>query len=671
MRGLHRLGLSGRDHSTSAVDLGGHPPLLADGHEDEAPIHRGVHWRWLTGTVLTGFISIFLMGGALMAALNNPDQAPITRETLELPSDSATQNVEFGEKGDRLHPHDEEVASRQIVQVSTVTRQGERDYVKLRPFARITASLVIRKDLAANVPPYDAMRLFADTSPPDAPDAAAASTGVAAPKTEDQIYGANVDGEVSLKVTDFPLGDPTIDGGAGLDTPEVEQVVRAATNLGSATQVAAVAGAEAGPNAGKVRPDRAAGTSINIVPENVSNVAKSGVAQGPALDNTEKIFAVAKGETFRALLDDNKIPSADSDGIVAALADLIDLNSMHVGQKIRVAFAPGQTDPDVLHPIRVSVYDNGAHQATVARTDSNTFVRADEPNFVEDDFSDQPVDEAVADTSGMPKVYDALYETALEQQVPQPLIDQLIKIFAFDVDYQSRVAPGDQVQIFHSLADPKDPDAGEPEVLYASLTLGGVTRQFYRFRTGDDGIVDYYDDEGRSAKKFLVRKPVTNGIIRSGFGWRIHPILGYRRLHTGVDYAAPRGTPIFAAGNGVIEKAGVSSGYGNFTLIRHTNGYETGYGHQQQFAPGIVPGARVHQGQLIGYVGSTGLSTGPHVHFEIRVNGTPVDPLRIRLPRGRVLGGDEFAAFENERARIDALMGAPAVPSAKVAAATN
>jgi murein DD-endopeptidase MepM/ murein hydrolase activator NlpD len=170
-----------------------------------------------------------------------------------------------------------------------------------------------------------------------------------------------------------------------------------------------------------------------------------------------------------------------------------------------------------------------------------------------------------------------------------------------------------------------------------------------------------------------VRKPLTViARISSQFGWRVHPILGYKRLHPGVDYAAPRGTPILAAGNGVVERAGPSSGYGNFTLIKHTNGYETAYGHQTAFAKGIAPGVTVRQGQIIGYVGSTGLSTGPHLHFEIRVNGQPVDPLRIRLPRGRVLEGDLLASFEKERERIDTLLGnSPGGPSQKVASAAD
>ena len=212
---------------------------------------------------------------------------------------------------------------------------------------------------------------------------------------------------------------------------------------------------------------------------------------------------------------------------------------------------------------------------------------------------------------GPPTLYDAVYETALEQQVPKPLVDRLVRIFAFDVDFQQRVAPGDSMEILHSMADPTDKDAGDPEILYASLSLGSTVKRFYRFRTPDDGIVDYYDEDGKSAKKFLIRKPVPVGRLTSGFGYRRHPILGRMILHAGVDYAAPRGTPILAAGNGIVEKAGRSSGYGNLIVIKHTNGYETAYGHQSRFAKGIAPGVRVHQGQVIGYVGSTGLSTGP------------------------------------------------------------
>ena len=194
------------------------------------------------------------------------------------------------------------------------------------------------------------------------------------------------------------------------------------------------------------------------------------------------------------------------------------------------------------------------------------------------------------------------------------------------------------------------------DVLYASLTVGGETKKYYRFQTPDDSVVDYYDETGKSAKKFLVRKPVNSAIMRSGFGGRRHPILGYVKMHTGVDWAAPYGTPIFASGNGVIETAGWEGGYGKYIRIKHNNGYETAYGHMSAFAKGMEPGKRVRQGQVIGFVGSTGLSTGAHVHYEIIVNGRFVDPMRVRLPRGRSLEGPMLAGFEKERDRLDAMM---------------
>ena len=187
-----------------------------------------------------------------------------------------------------------------------------------------------------------------------------------------------------------------------------------------------------------------------------------------------------------------------------------------------------------------------------------------------------------------------------------------------------------------------------------SLTVGGETKSFYRFQTPDDGIVDYYDETGKSAKKFLVRKPVDDGIMRSGFGVRRHPILGYtedahRRRLGGAD----RARRSIAAGNGIVEKVGWESGYGKYIRIRHANGYETAYGHMTAFARGMEQGKRVRQGQIIGFVGSTGLSTGAHVHYEILVNGRFVDPMRIKLPRGRALEGPMLATFEKERDRLD------------------
>jgi murein DD-endopeptidase MepM/ murein hydrolase activator NlpD len=182
-----------------------------------------------------------------------------------------------------------------------------------------------------------------------------------------------------------------------------------------------------------------------------------------------------------------------------------------------------------------------------------------------------------------------------------------------------------------------------------------------------DGKVDYFTPEGRSARQFLLRNPMPNGRFASGFGMRRHPVLKYSRMHTGVDWSAPRGTPIIASGSGTVVSAGWAQGYGKQVVIRHANGYVTSYSHQSAIAKGVVPGAEIRQGQVIGYVGSTGLSTGNHLHYEVIVNGTKVDPMRVRLPTGKVLKGEELEAFSRERERIDALLQEGGEPPLKVA----
>jgi murein DD-endopeptidase MepM/ murein hydrolase activator NlpD len=269
------------------------------------------------------------------------------------------------------------------------------------------------------------------------------------------------------------------------------------------------------------------------------------------------------------------------------------------------------------------------------------------------------------------RLYQSIYETALRNKVPANVIEDMIRIYSYDVDFQRKVQPGDSFDVFYAGEDEGATITEKNEVLYASLTVGGEIKKYYRFQTSDDSVVDFYDETGKSAKKFLVRKPVNNAIMRSGFGGRRHPILGYVKMHTGVDWATPYGTPIFASGNGVIEKVGWEGGYGKYIRIKHNNGYETAYGHMSAFAKGSEPGKRVRQGQVIGFVGSTGLSTGAHVHYEILVNGRFVDPMRIKLPRGRSLEGGILAGFEKERDRLDGMMNNRGGAGARVSDATS
>ena len=255
--------------------------------------------------------------------------------------------------------------------------------------------------------------------------------------------------------------------------------------------------------------------------------------------------------------------------------------------------------------------------------------------------------------------YTSVYETVLRNKIPPGVIEEMIRIYSYDVDFQRRVQAGDSFEVFYAGEDESPAPTSKNDVLYAALTVGGETKRYYRFQTPDDAVVDFYDETGKSAKKFLVRKPVNTAVMRSGFGSRRHPVLGYTRMHTGVDWSTPYGTPLFAAGNGVIEKAEWEGGYGKYIRVKHPNGYVSAYAHMSAFAKGMEPGKRVRQGQVIGFVGSTGLSTGPHVHYEILVNGRFVDPMRVRLPRGLSLEGQLRANFETERDRINGKISGP------------
>jgi murein DD-endopeptidase MepM/ murein hydrolase activator NlpD len=649
VKGSRRTGAAHWYARRGVIELGDEPPL-ASGKTDVEHLRRSVSLRWLSGTILTGLSSSFLIGGALLAAIDSRHQFVTPASAAILTQSTGTSD--FAGKGDRIQQLVVAPASRQLLQVSTITRQDDRDLIRLRPFARISAGLSMPSEAeAAAIPAYDPLAIFGEVEPEGG-----AARAAAAP---DQIYGAYVNGEVAIKVVDFPLNDTQ-----GMTTPvavaasEVEAIVRnASISIGSGAGMPRLAYVETDQPIldGAPLDDPFSVLGVSIVPENVTLLPRTDLGEDLP---SERVLTFQQGDTFRAILARSEVPAEDAAAIEGALTPIIDLSGLRPGEVIRVGLASAELGA-VLRPTRVSIYDNGVHQATVARTDANSFIRADEPVPMEDLIAAAAIDETIpAGNSQMPRLYEAIYQTALDQEVPPELIPELIKIFSYEVDFQSRISVGDSIEIFHSIPEEGETVADQ-EILFASITLDGVTKRFYRFATADDGHVDYYDEEGNSAQKFLIRKPVSAGVLRSGFGYRRHPVLGYSKLHSGIDYAAPSGTPIMAAGDGVVEEAGWSSGYGRYTVIRHSNGYETAYAHQSEIAAGIVPGAQVRQGQVIGYVGSSGLSTGPHLHFEVKINGTFVDPLRIRLPEGRSLEGDMLASFDVERSRIDTLLESP------------
>ncbi|MFV2093676.1 MAG: M23 family metallopeptidase, partial [Hyphomicrobiales bacterium] len=233
-------------------------------------------------------------------------------------------------------------------------------------------------------------------------------------------------------------------------------------------------------------------------------------------------------------------------------------------------------------------------------------------------------------------------------------ITRMMRTHSYDVDFQRQIKAGDPFEVFYS-GGGGFASKSRAKLLYSSLTTAGKKRDYYRFTT-PDGVTDFYNPGGASSQKPLMRTPLNGARVSSPFGMRKHPVLGYTKMHTGTDFAAPRGTPVFAAGDGVIERAGRNGSFGVYVRMRHSKGLVTAYAHLQKIAKGIRPGTRVRQGQIIAFVGSSGRSTGPHLHFEVAVNGKKKNPLTVKVAgTGRRLAGKTLARFKAEKSRIDRL----------------
>jgi murein DD-endopeptidase MepM/ murein hydrolase activator NlpD len=626
------------------IDLGNDPPLSVDGNLRSDFDRRRVSVRWLSGTILTGLCGAALMGGAVFAALDGEAHFAANPERVEPALRGSLGNRITARKSDRLLPVGETNVARQIVRTTTMTKVGEREVPRVRPFIRVSSNLALTvSELSANIPRYNPQRLLANMDDDEA-------------IAGDEPLAAAPDAEVSFVTRDLAALLPRMKVAAIVPIDEVLSRVRDAANwTGSVTPKFTLASVNSGrlayaPTEAPVDPY--AGFEARIVPENITLLAKTAPQVSGGNAGNDRTIVVKKGDTLATVLRDLGAMPEETSAIVAALGARF-RGTLREGQKLRVLLSPARGAAR-LQPLRVTVVGDTAIEAVAALSDVGHYVAVDMQSA--DTPAAEPDDEEDDDGSGV-RLYQSIYETALRNQVPRPVIEELIRVYSYDVDFQRRARPGDAFEVFYS-GDEEFNDT-KPDVLYASLTVGGELKKFYRFVSPDDGIVDYYDETGKSAKKFLVRKPVNDGIMRSGFGSRRHPILGYTKMHTGVDWAAPMGTPIYAAGNGTIEKAGWESGYGKYIRIQHNYGYETAYGHMTAFARGMDIGLHVRQGQLIGFVGSTGLSTGAHVHYEILVNGRFVDPMRIKLPRGRVLDGPVLASFERERDRLDAMMTQP------------
>jgi murein DD-endopeptidase MepM/ murein hydrolase activator NlpD len=348
-----------------------------------------------------------------------------------------------------------------------------------------------------------------------------------------------------------------------------------------------------------------------------------------------QVIRAQRGDTLMGMLQQAGVNAAPAQAAIDALKTNWDPRGLQVGQEIAV-----RLDKDGLKELRVSpdLHSN----LILKRGEDGGFDAASVPRKL----AHVPV--RVAGT-----VSSSLSEAASDAGMPANVLAELIQAFSYDVDFQREIQPGDRfVVLYDRLADPASGRIiGTGDIVYASMELSGRRLRLYRYRP-PGGEPDFYTPDGASVRKALLRTPVDGARISSTFGMRHHPILGYTRMHKGVDFAVPTGTPIMAAGAGVVTMAGRDGGYGNIVVLRNAGPYSTAYAHMSRFAKGIRRGVHVHQGEVIGYVGATGLATGPHLHYEVRIDNHPVNPLSVHLPAAHKLKGQQLVAFRAEEAMV-------------------
>lgn len=356
---------------------------------------------------------------------------------------------------------------------------------------------------------------------------------------------------------------------------------------------------------------------------------------------------VLPGETLESAVERAGVPRDEARQAVQTLAAAMDTVHIKAGMAFDAAVAKPRGERGPARLIGLSLRTGPANSITLSRT----FDGAMRLREMEEKVRDE-------ETIARGEIHGSLYESAARLGANPSVVGSVVKLFSHKIDFDRDLKAGDD---FTMVFDRKVTESGRTietgELEYAAIK--GV--QFYRFERSN-GDVQYFDENGKNIKGFLLRTPVDNARMTSRFGMRRHPILGYNRMHQGIDFGAGSGTPVFAAGDGVVVEARRWGGYGNWVRIRHSGGFETGYAHLSRYGKGIRAGQRVKQGQVVAYVGSTGASTGPHLHYEIWQHGKRVNPVGAKVPQGTVLAGSELAAFRAQKARIDSLVRAQEAP---------
>ncbi len=617
---------------------------------DHADQRRSGRFRWMLSTCLAAMVGALAIGvvifGSLDAREAGIDVPTVLTRLREGPfgGGTAATGGRDGEgprwavpHSDRMQPAAGAPTVRQVIHEQIQVRRNGRPYNQIRPYVRIITRLQPVSSRNSDViPAFNPIALYG-----------------AQGADRDSVLAIGPRTDFRFQVVDQLIGGSVIvDDGIELDTQEVAEIAAEyeAEEILARAQVQSAGAAPAG------------GYGQGLTPEAVPNTTvlrRKRPQQLSATQNLERqvqrVHTMQRGETLDRVLRGQNFGGdvVQVRQMMAAMRQVMPESQVVPGMQLHVTMVPSLTRAGD-EPARFSLFgDAGEHRVSVTRNAAGEFEASTKA------FTSSIVRAAMqeSDTPHGSSIYASLYDAALTMGIPSGTITQKLRVHAYDTDFRRQISTGDFAEFFFDVRDEAGPELSLGDLLFTAMSTGGEAYRYWRYRT-PDGQVDYFDENGNNSKKFLLRRPVRGENVRlaSGFGARMHPILRFVRTHNGIDWAAPIGTPILAAGNGVIEEAKYKGEFGNHIRIQHANGYQSTYSHLSRYAPRMRDGARVRQGEIIGFIGNTGLSAGPHLHFEIHVSNRPVDPLSIQVPRERQLTGKLLAEFQKERARIDELM---------------
>ena len=351
-------------------------------------------------------------------------------------------------------------------------------------------------------------------------------------------------------------------------------------------------------------------------------------------------YYLQEGETFTGALKQADLQDDEINDVVNIISKKIDLRKLKVGTLIET-YTKSINDKKTINEI--IIYPDIEKKIYVKKV-NNKFVAGEDKKKL---FSKLKLYEV--------EIHNSIYETLKKIETPDEIIMEFVQLYSFDIDFQRDIRKGNKIKIFFEIyTDSQNNYIKSGNINFSEIILDDESYELYRFQSEGDEFVEYFNSDGKSATKALMKTPINGARLSSGFGMRKHPILGYNKKHQGVDFAAPTGTPIMAAGTGHIEFVGNNGGAGKYIRIKHLNGYKTSYSHLSKYASGIQKNVKVRQGQVIGYVGNTGLSTGPHLHYEVIFNGKRINPMKMKLPSGKQLKDKNLEIFLAEKKRINA-----------------